>query len=121
MDPHNFVRIWVGGHGEAGSSNVRASLVDGKSERLIGGRAYASDPLVAELQEEGLELIAPQRRDRKKPQTQDGRKLSCYKRRWKIERPFARMHNFRRLVIRDERRVERTTSASCNWGASSFC
>lgn len=106
MDPHNFVRIWVGGAWSGGKPNVRASLVDGKSERLIGGRAYDSDPLVAELREERLELIAPHRRNRKKPQTQDGRKLSRYKWRWKIERPFAWLHTLRCLVIRDTRRAE---------------
>ena len=41
-----------------------------------------------------------------KPKTQDGRKLRHYKRRWKIERLFAWLSNFRRLVIRYERRVE---------------
>ena len=35
--------------------------------------------------------------------TQDGRKLRRYKRRWKIERLFAHLGNFRRLVVRYER------------------
>ena len=43
---------------------------------------------------------------RRKLKTQDGRKLRRYKRRWKIERLFAWLHNFRRLVIRYERRVD---------------
>src|ERR1700745_437409 len=34
--------------------------------------------------------------------TQDGRELRRYCRRWKIERLFAWLHNFRRLVIRWE-------------------
>ena len=34
------------------------------------------------------------------------RKLRRYKRRWKIERLFAWLGNFRRLVVRYERRVE---------------
>jgi transposase len=52
-------------------------------------------------------MIAPhRRRRRKKPKTQDGRKLRRYKRRWKIERLFAWFGNFRRLVVRYERRVE---------------
>ncbi len=84
---------------------LRASFVEGKPERLIGDRAYDSDPLDAELREEGIEMIAPHRRNRKK-KTQDGRKLRRYKRRWKIERLFAWLHNFRRLVIRYERRAE---------------
>ncbi len=85
---------------------LRASFVEGKPERLIGDRAYDSDPLDAELREEGIEMIAPHRRNRKKKKTQDGRKLRRYKRRWKIERLFAWLHNFRRLVIRYERRVK---------------
>ncbi len=51
-------------------------------------------------------MIAPHRRTRKKAKTQDGRKLRRYKRRWKIERLFAWLTNFRRLVVRYERRVE---------------
>jgi transposase len=45
-------------------------------------------------------------RCRKKQKTQDGHKLRCYKRRWKIERLFAWPGNFRRLVVRYERRAE---------------
>ncbi len=81
-------------------------FVSEKPERLIGDRAYDSDPLDAQLREEGIEMIAPHRRNRKKPKTQDGRKLRRYKRRWKIERLFAWLGNFRRLVIRYERRTE---------------
>jgi len=51
-------------------------------------------------------MIAPHRSNRKRPKTQDGRKLRRYKRRWKIERLFAWLDNFRRLVVRYERRVE---------------
>jgi transposase len=75
-------------------------------ERLIGDRAYDSDPLDEALEERGIEMIAPHRKNRKKTKTQDGRKLRRYKRRWKIERLFAWLGNFRRLVVRYERRVE---------------
>ena len=47
-------------------------------------------------------MIAPHRRSRKKAKTQDGRPLRRYKRRWKVERLFAWLNNFRRLVIRYE-------------------
>lgn len=70
-------------------------------ERLIGDRAYDSDGLDAELRALGIEMIAPNRRNRSK--TQDGRPLRRYKRRWRIERLFAWFHNFRRLVTRWER------------------
>ena len=66
-----------------------ASFVSGKPERLVGDRAYDSDPLDAELLNQGIEMIAPHRKNRKKPTTQDGRKLRRHKRRWKVERLFA--------------------------------
>lgn len=87
-------------------ATLAASFVDEEPERLIGDRAYDSDPLDARLGERGIELIAPHRRNRKKPKTQDGRKLRRYKKRWKIERLFAWLGNFRRLVVRYERREE---------------
>jgi transposase len=89
---------------------VRETLASGfvgeKPERLIGDRAYDSDPLDAALEAQGVEMIAPHRKGRKKRRTQDGRKLRRYKRRWKVERLFAWLGNFRRLVVRYERRVE---------------
>jgi transposase len=51
-------------------------------------------------------MIAPHRRSRKERKTQDGRKLRRYKRRWKIERLFAWLSNFRRLVVRYEQRAK---------------
>ena len=77
----------------------------GRPERLIGDRAYDSDPLRARLAEMGIELIAPHRRNRKKPPTQDGRALRRYKRRWKIERVFAWLGKYRRLVVRWDHHV----------------
>ena len=72
-------------------------------QRMIGDRAYDSDPLDEQLQQQhGIELIAPHKVNRRKPNTQDGRKLRRYCRRWKIERLFAWLHNFRRLVTRWE-------------------
>ena len=71
-------------------------------ERLIGDRAYDADPLDEALAQLGVEMIAPHRRNRKKPKTQDGRPLRRYKRRWKVERLFAWLGNFRRLVVRYE-------------------
>lgn len=72
-------------------------------EKLIGDRAYDSDPLDQRLQSQyGVQLIAPHKANRSKPPTQDGRILRRYRRRWKVERFFAWLHNFRRLVIRWE-------------------
>ncbi len=55
-------------------------------QRLIGDQAYDSDPLDAELA--GIEVIAPNLKNRKH-NTQDGRPLRRYKRRWKVERTLA--------------------------------
>jgi transposase len=74
-----------------------------KVQRLIIDRGYDSDPLRFRLQERGIDMICPHRRNRKKPKTQDGRKLRRYKRRWKVERTFAWLGNFRRLPVRWER------------------
>lgn len=80
-----------------------SSFLDENPERLIGDRAYDSDPLDACLKRErGIELIAPHRDNRKRPPTQDGRPLRRYKRRWKVERLFAWLHNYRRLIVRWE-------------------
>ena len=76
-------------------------------ERLIGDRAYDSDRLDAELRERyGVVMIAPHSRTRTKTLTQDGRELRRYRRRWKVERLFAWLHNYRRIVVRWERRPE---------------
>ena len=59
-------------------------------ERLIGDRAYDSDPLDAQIRERfGVELVAPHNSTRSRKATQDGRVLRRYRRRWKIERLFA--------------------------------
>ena len=71
-------------------------------EKLIGDKAYDSDELDARLREErGIELIAPNRSNRKIA-TQDGRPLRRYRRRWKVERLFAWLQSFRRLSVRYE-------------------
>ena len=72
-------------------------------ERLIGDRAYDSDPLDARMLERfGVQLVAPHTSMRCRKATQDGRVLRRYRRRWKIERLFAWLHNFRRVVTRWE-------------------
>jgi len=73
-----------------------------KVQRLIADRGYDSDSLRRHLAAQGIELICPHRQGRKKPVTQDGRCLRRYRRRWKIERTFAWLGNFRRLVVRYE-------------------
>jgi transposase len=69
---------------------------------LIGEQADDSDPLDARLGERGLERIAPYRSRRKQPNTQDGRPLRRDTRRWKVERLFAWLQNFRRVLVRHD-------------------
>jgi transposase len=70
---------------------------------MIGDRAYVSDPLDVQIRERcGVQLIAPHNPTRSRKATQDRRVLRRYRRRWKIERLFACLHNFRRVVIRWE-------------------
>ena len=73
---------------------------------MIGDKAYDSDPLDERLAISGIEMIAPHRANRKKPRTQDGRPLRRYRRRWKVERTFAWLFNFRRIVVRYEYRAD---------------
>jgi transposase len=75
-------------------------------EKLIGDRAYDSDPLDEQMAQQGIELIAPHKENRKKKITQDGRKLRRYKRRWRIERFFAWLFNYRRCVVRYEQKEQ---------------
>jgi transposase len=84
---------------------LQASHVRGTPARLVGDRAYDSDPLDVLLREMGIDMIAPHRCNRSKPKTQDGRKLRRYKRRWKVERFFAWLQNFRKVAVRYERHV----------------
>ncbi|ASV11072.1 IS5 family transposase [Leptospira santarosai] len=77
-------------------------FIEETPKRLIGDKAYDSDKLDESiLSNYGIKVIAPHRKNRKKA-TQDGRELRRYKRRWKMERLFAWLQNFRRLVVRYE-------------------
>jgi transposase len=80
-----------------------------RPDRLIADRGDESHPLRARLARQGLEPIIPARRNRKHATHQDGRQLRRYRRRWIVERTFAWLGHFRRLVVRYERLI--TTSA----------
>ena len=82
----------------------------GRPRRLVGDRAYDSDPLDEALARQGIELIAPHRKNRKKAATQDGRSLRRYKRRWKIERLFAWHNKFKKIITRWDWCCERFTA-----------
>ena len=74
--------------------------------RMVVDKGYDCDVLRLRLKRRGIELICPQRKNRRRPSLQDGRKLRRYRRRWKVERSFAWLGNFRRLLVRWERRLD---------------
>lgn len=73
--------------------------------RVIADRAYDSDGLRWRMLGRGMVLIAPHRKNRRKPSLNDGRNLRRYRKRWKIERTFAWLGNYRRLVVRYDRHL----------------
>ena len=81
-------------------------LTRGRPRRLIGDKAFDSDALDAQLAELGVEMIAPHRSNRTKTITQDRRPLRRYRRRWKVERLWAWLFNFRRVATRFDFHVE---------------
>jgi transposase len=72
---------------------------------LIGDKGYDSRDLHEGLLHQGIHLVAPHLKTRAHP-FQDGRRLRRLKRRYKIERLFAWLKNYRRLRIRWETKVE---------------
>jgi len=84
-------------------ATVAQRFTQAKPERMIGDRADDCDPLDRRLRQKyRTRLIALHKHNRRRKNTQDGRELRRYCRRWKIERLFAWLHNFRRLVGRWE-------------------
>jgi transposase len=84
---------------------------------MAGGSGLTTKgPVSKSLARQGVELICPHRKNRKRPKTQDGRPLRRFKRRWKIERSISWLQNFRRLVTGYEHRAPvprlRTTGLS---------
>jgi transposase len=78
-------------------------MIEAKPEHLIGDKAYDSDDLDEKMGEQGIEMIAPHRSNRKKSRrTQDGRTLRRYQRRWIVERFFSWIQWQRRILIRWE-------------------
>lgn len=77
-------------------------LLPKKPRRLLYDLAADNAELRTRLARRRVELVCPHRKNRKRPPTQDGRKLRRYRRRWKIERSISWLQNFRRIVTRYE-------------------
>jgi transposase len=77
-------------------------MIEAKPENLIGDKAYDSDKLDEELRQQGVRMIAPHRKSRRKLRTQDGRRLRRHQRRWLVERFFSWIQWHRRILVRWE-------------------
>jgi transposase len=91
-------------------ATLTETLTVGRPRRLIGDRAFDTDPLDQTLAAQGICLIAPHRRNRTQPATQDGRALRRYRRRWKIARLLAWLNKYKRVLTRWDRWHERYTA-----------
>ena len=69
-------------------------------EHLLYDKAADSDPLRERLEDRGVELVTPHRKNRRRAPRQDGRALRRYKRRFKIEHLIQRLKLFRRVRVR---------------------
>jgi len=85
---------------------IENRFIKEKPSRIIGDMAYDSDPLDKILKQKNIKLISPHRSNRKREKTQDGREFRRYCRRWKIERLFAWIQNYRRCVTRYEYKTQ---------------
>ena len=61
-------------------ATMAGRFIDEFPERLICDRAYDSDPLDERMAKKGIEMIAPHKRNPRKPKTQDGRALRRHRR-----------------------------------------
>ena len=83
-------------------ATVEQRFTHAKPRLLIGDRAYnIGGPNERLGRKYRIRLIAPHRPNRWR-KTREGRQLRRYFHRWKIERLFAWLHNFRRLATRSE-------------------
>ena len=80
----------------------KVTLQNRQPARLLYDKAGDSDELRYRMEDRGIDFISPHRSNRVRPRIQDGRKLRRYRRRWKVERSIAWLHNYRRIVTRWE-------------------
>ncbi|HEX8323998.1 MAG TPA: IS5 family transposase [Tepidisphaeraceae bacterium] len=78
-------------------------LLKRQPERLVLDRAYDSEKFRDRLAARGIEPIVPYRKRAVNKKYGDRRKLRRYRSRWKVERTFAWLGNFRRVLTRHDR------------------
>ena len=76
-----------------------------RPKRVIGDKAYDSDPARKQMRRRGINLLAPHRKNHRNVNRQDDRLWDRYTRRYIVERTFAWLGNYRRLVVRYENHI----------------
>jgi IS5 family transposase len=100
-------------------ATLAASFLGEEPERLIGDRAYDSDPLNAALQERGIEMIAPHRRNRRNPRLRTNASSGPTRGAGRSSVSSPSSGTFRGWWCATSGGW-RTTSASSDWAASSY-
>lgn len=80
-----------------------------RPKELVADKAYDSRELRQRLRGRGIKPTIPTFERRKRRKAKRGRPIKTgpsYRQRWKVERCFGWMDNYRRLVVRYERSVE---------------
>jgi transposase len=73
-----------------------------RPKEVVADKGYDSAPLRQRLRRRGIKPCIPERR-KKRPRPGRKAELAGYRERWKVERTYAWLGNFRRLVVRYER------------------
>lgn len=81
-----------------------------KAKRLLGDKGYDGDWFRAALKDLGMRVCIPSRAKRTKPSTYNKR---LYRKRHRIENPFARLKDWRRIATRYDRCGDLFLSAIC--------
>ncbi len=69
---------------------------------VVADRGFDSDGLRDDPAAAGFWLLAPHRKNRRRPSRNDGRRMRRYRRRYIVERTFGWLHSYRRLLVRHE-------------------
>jgi transposase len=71
-----------------------------RPKRVIGDKAYDSDPARKPLRQRVINLLAPHRKNHRNVDRQDDRLWDRYWRRYTVERTFSWITNYLRIVVR---------------------
>jgi IS5 family transposase len=87
---------------EPALATIPSGVSIGRDVPVVADRGYDSDPLRDRLRADGYRLLAPHRRNRTRPDRNDGRRMRRYRRRYLVERTNAWLHCYRRVIVRYE-------------------